>query len=127
MYAAQQLNAYRNVQRTTESVREIEALVLTKAAVMLTEIQRNWDASDRDAKLDEALRNNQMIWSIFQGELLKPDNPLPKQLKQDILSLSSFIDKRTFEVMAMAQPAPEKLDIIINLNLNLAAGLRMQS
>ena len=127
MYAAQQLNAYKNVQRTTESVREIEALVLTKAAVMLTEIQRNWDASDRDAKLDEALRNNQMIWSIFQGELMKPDNPLPKQLKQDILSLSTFIDKRTFEVMAMTQPAPEKLDIIINLNLNLAAGLRMQS
>ena len=119
------LEAYRTVQNKTENGREIEALVLTRAAVKLSEIQNNWDSPDRDAKLDEALRNNQMVWSIFQGELLKPDNPLPKQLKQDILSLSAYIDKRTFEVMA--QPAPEKLAIIINLNLNLAAGLRAHS
>jgi len=125
MYAAQQLNAYRTVQKTTESGREIEALVLTRAAVKLAEIQRNWDSPDRDAKLDEALRNNQLIWSIFQGDLMKADNPLPKKLRQDILSLSAFIDKRTFEVMA--QPAPEKLEVIINLNLNLAAGLRAHS
>jgi flagellar protein FlaF len=104
------------------SGQEIEASVLTKAALKLTEIQNNWDAPDRDAKLDEALRYNQRIWSIFQGELVKEDNPMPKQLKQDILSLSLFIDRRIFEVMA--SPAPEKLNIIININLNLAAGLR---
>jgi flagellar protein FlaF len=122
MSAAQQLAAYRTVQKITSSDREIEALVLTRAAEKLVEVQNNWDAPDRDKKLDEALRNNQMIWSIFQGELMKTDNPLPKQLREDILSLSVFIDKRTFEVMA--QPSPEKLDVIINLNLNLAAGLR---
>jgi flagellar protein FlaF len=123
MYAAQQLEAYRTVQRTTEySSRELEALVLTKAALKLVEIQNNWDSPDRDAKLDEALRHNQFIWSIFQGELMKADNPLPRQLKQDILSLSSFIDKRILEVMG--NPAPERLGIIIKLNLNLAAGLR---
>ena len=126
MYASG-LEAYRTVQKATENGREIEALVLTRAAVKLAEIQNNWDSPDRYAKLDEALRNNQMVWSIFQGELMKPDNPLPKKLRQDILSLSAYIDKRTFEVMAMTQPAPEKLDVIINLNLNLAAGLRMHS
>jgi len=124
MYASG-LEAYRTVQKATENGREIEALVLTKAAVKLVEIQNNWDSPDRDAKLNEALKNNQMVWSIFQGELMKPDNPLPKQLKQDILSLSAYIDKRTFEVMA--KPAPEKLAVIINLNLNLAAGLRAHS
>ena len=123
MYAAQQLEAYRTVQRTTEhSSRELEALVLTKAALKLAEIQNNWDSPDRDEKLDEALRHNQLIWSIFQGELMRPDNPLPKELKQDILSLSSFIDKRILEVMG--NPAQEKLGVIIKLNLNLAAGLR---
>lgn len=126
MYAAQQLNAYRTVQKESATGREIEALVLTRAAVRLAEIQNNWDSPERDAELDEALRNNQKIWSIFQGELMKEDNPLPKQLKQDILSLSAFIDKRTFEVMAMPQPTPEKLNVIINFNLNLAAGLRGQ-
>lgn len=123
MYAAQQLEAYQTVQRTTESSsRELEALVLTKAALKLAEIQNNWDSPDRDEKLDEALRHNQFIWSLFQGELMKENNPLPKELKQDILSLSAFIDKRIFEVMA--NPAPERLGVIIKLNLNLAAGLR---
>lgn len=123
MYAAQQLEAYQTVQRTTESSsRELEALVLTKAALKLAEIQNNWDCPDRDEKLDEALRHNQLIWSLFQGELMKENNPLPKELKQDILSLSAFIDKRIFEIMA--NPAPERLGVIIKLNLNLAAGLR---
>jgi flagellar protein FlaF len=64
----------------------------------------------------------QLMGSTFQGELSKPDNPLPKKLREDILSLSAFIDKRTFDIMAY--PRPEKLAIIININLNLAAGLR---
>jgi flagellar biosynthesis activator protein FlaF len=122
MSAAQQLAAYRTVQKITSSDSEIEALVLTRAAQKLAEVQNNWDAPDRDELLDEALRYNQQIWSIFQGELLKEDNPLPRQLREDILSLSVFIDKRIFEVMN--SPAPEKLTVIVNINLNIAAGLR---
>jgi flagellar protein FlaF len=122
MSAAQQLAAYRTVQKVTSSDSEIEALVLTRAAQKLAEVQNNWDAPDRDELLDEALRYNQQIWSIFQGELLKEDNPLPRQLREDILSLSAFIDKRIFEVMN--SPDPEKLTVIVNINLNIAAGLR---
>jgi flagellar protein FlaF len=106
----------------TMSGREVESTVLVKAAVALRECIDNWDAPDRHQKLDEALRYNQLIWSVFQSELLKEDNPLPRQLKEDILSLSAFIDKRTFEVMAY--PDPEKLVAIININTNIAAGLR---
>ena len=103
------------------SGRQVEAAVLTKAALKLKDCQENWGAEDRNAKLDEALKFNQLVWSIFQAELVRPDNPLPKKLRQDILSLSAFIDKRIFETMAY--PAPEKLTVIININLNLAAGL----
>ncbi|MDA8239463.1 MAG: flagellar biosynthesis regulator FlaF [Nitrospiraceae bacterium] len=123
MYATQ-LAAYKTVRKEAMSGREIEALALTQAALSLTECQKNWDAADREAKLGEALKINQMVWTIFQGELMKEDNPLPKQLRADILSLSVFIDKRIFEVMA--DPAPEKLTAIININLNLAAGLKGQ-
>jgi flagellar protein FlaF len=125
MSAAQQLAAYRTVQKVTSSDSEIEALVLSRAAQKLAEVQNNWNAPDRDELLDEALRYNQRIWSIFQGELLKEDNPLPKELRADILSLSAFIDKRIFDVMAL--PDPTKLNVIININLNIAAGLRGQS
>jgi len=121
MYGSQ-LEAYRTTQKTTVSGRELEALVLTKAALQLQQCQNNWDAEDRDARLTEAVRYNQTIWSLFQSELAKTDSPLPKKLREDIISLSMFIDKRLFEIMAV--PAPEKLDVVININLNLAAGLR---
>ena len=116
------LEAYQTVDRTTMSGREVEARVLSQAALKLKDCQNNWDAEDRDAKLDEALKYNQRIWSIFQGELAKEDNPLPKQLKQDLLSLGAFIDRRIFDTMAF--PAPEKLTVVININQNIAAGLR---
>lgn len=121
MYATQ-LEAYGTAQKTTMSGREIEAAALTKAAMKIKDCQANWDAADRDSMLYEALRMNQMVWSIFQAELAKEDNPLQKQLKQDILSLSVFIDKRIIEVLS--DPSPEKLNIIIEINLNIAAGLR---
>ena len=110
------------MEQATISGRETEARVLTKAAVMLKYCQDNWQAADRREKLHEALSYNQRIWSWIQGELLDDNNPLPKSIKENILSLSVLIDKRIFNIMAY--PAPEKLKIIIDINLNLAAGLR---
>ena len=120
-----QLRTYETVSKATLSGRQVEAAVLTKAALKLKNCQENWEAEDRSTKLDHALKFNQRIWTIFQAELVRPDNPLPKELRQDILSLSVFIDKRIFETMAY--PAPEKLTAIININLNLAAGLNGSS
>lgn len=102
--------------------REIEAYVLTEAALRLRKCQVNWDPDDKDGKRAASLKFNQDVWSILQGELAKEDNPLPIQLRQNLLSLSLFVDKRTFKIMAF--PSPEKLDILIKINLNLAAGLR---
>jgi flagellar biosynthesis activator protein FlaF len=119
------LQAYQSVEKNTVSGRETEARVLTEAALKLQCCQNNWDAPDRKVRLDEALSYNQRVWSIIQGELLDEANSLPKQLKENILSLSVFIDKRIFNIMAY--PAPEKLKIIVDINLNIAAGLRGSS
>jgi len=119
------LNSYQKVEKATLSGRETEARVLTKAAVMLKYCQDNWDAADRREKLNEALSYNQRIWSLIQGEIMDDHNPLPRNIKENILNLSVLIDKRIFNVMAY--PAPEKLKIIIDINLNIAAGLRDSS
>lgn len=116
------VKTYQTVHKETMSGRETEARVLTQAALKLIDCQKNWNAPDRNARLDEALRYNQRLWSIFQVELAKADNPLPANIKTNILLLSRFIDRRIFETMAF--PSPEKLDIIIKINKNLAAGLR---
>lgn len=122
--SALQIQAYRAAQKATMSGREIEASALARSASILAECRDNWDAPDREEMLRAALRRNQMLWSIFQAELSDTDNPLPKELKESILNLSLFIDKRTIDIMAF--PSPEKLDAIIDINLNLAAGLRGQ-
>ena len=125
MYAntqTQSLRTYENVNKATQTGREIEAAVLTKAAVKLKECQDSWDAPDRNNRLEEALKYNQRIWSIFQSELSREDHELPKKLRLDILRLAAFIDRRIFETMA--SPAPGKLNIVIDINNNLAAGLR---
>ncbi len=116
------LNAYTNMQKESLSGRELEASVLSRAGIMLKQVQENWDAPDRDQKMLEAVKFNQKVWSFFQAELSDPENPLPKKLREDILNLSIFIDKRLFEVMAY--PDPEKLSIVIDINFNIAAGLR---
>jgi len=116
------LKAYETVNKSTMPGREVEAAVLTKAARKLRECQNNWDAANRGENLKEALKFNQRIWSIFQGELAREDHPLPRKLRLDILRLASFIDRRIIEILAY--PTPEKLTIVIDINNNLAAGLR---
>ncbi|MDA8138511.1 MAG: flagellar biosynthesis regulator FlaF [Desulfobacteraceae bacterium] len=116
------VKAYETVQKETMPGREVEARVLTQGALKLMECKKNWDSPNRNTLLDQALKYNQRLWSIFQVEVSKEDNPLPKEIKLNILRLSKFIDRRIFETMAF--PAPEKLDIIIKINKNLAAGLR---
>ena len=118
----QSLRAYESVSKATRPGRETEAAVLTRAAVKLKDCQDNWDAPNRDIRLEEALKYNQRIWSIFQSELSRDDHELPKKLRLDILRLAAFIDRRIFETMAF--PSPEKLKIVIDINNNLAAGLR---
>ncbi|GAB7025863.1 flagellar biosynthesis regulator FlaF [Geotalea toluenoxydans] len=119
---ANQIKEYANIQKEALTGRELEASVLTRAAQMLKYCQDNWNAPDREKKLQEALKFNQKIWSFFQAELSVPDNPLPKKLREDILSLSLFVDKRIFEIIAF--PESEKLTIVIDINMNIAAGLR---
>lgn len=105
------------------SPRDLEASVLSKAALKLKQCQEQWDTPERERLLDEGVRYNQKVWSFFQSELSMPDNPLPKNIREDILNLSLFIDKRLFEVMAYPDD-PRKLDIVVNINLSIAAGLR---
>jgi len=116
------LKAYNDVNKATMSGRDVEAEALTNAALKLKACQDNWIENGKNDSLNSALKYNQRIWSILQAELEKPENLLPKGLKIDLLRLSSFIDKRTLETLAY--PEPEKLSILININQNIAAGLR---
>jgi flagellar biosynthesis activator protein FlaF len=121
MYATQ-MQAYRKAPNPEMSEREIDAYALTQSALKIRDCQQAWDKPDRIDRLFEALRINSLLWSIFQAAISEDGNPLPKQLREDLLTLSFFVDKRTKEVMCF--PEPEKLTALININLNIAAGLK---
>lgn len=116
------VDAYQAVEKATLTGRELEASVLIRAAALLSDVRQNWDGADREQRLDDALRHNQRVWTLLQSELLEEGNPLPLEIKRNLLALSVFIDKRTFELMAYPEVA--KLDILISINQNIASGLR---
>jgi flagellar protein FlaF len=115
------INAYTSVQKETMDGREMEASLLSRAAALLCLCQDMWDQDGHFERLDNALRFNQRLWTFFQAELMEESNPLPQDIKRNLINLSAFIDKRTFDVMAY--PAREKLTVLININKQIAEGL----
>jgi flagellar biosynthesis activator protein FlaF len=117
-----QLAFYANNQRAGNSAREVEAEALTLGANKLQYCLDNWESKDRKGLISEALKFNQRLWTIFQASLSSDENQLPKDLKLELLKLSAFVDKQIFSIMAF--PSPEKLQLLISINIDLAAGLK---
>jgi flagellar protein FlaF len=113
--------AYERVSKTTATSRELEATALFKAARRLEECREGWDESRSSARMVEALRYNQRLWTLFQTELADPSHPMPANLRADLLRLSAFVDRRTLELLAA--PGPEGLQALIDIDRNVAAGL----
>lgn len=115
------LMAYQQAQMQRLTGRELEAAVLVKMANLLKQCQANWGTPDNERRLMELLRKYQQVWTIFQAEIEKPDNLLPREIKVNLLRLIRFVDRRVFELMA--NPQLEKMQILIDINMNIAAGL----
>lgn len=109
--------AYRTSQRLGSSARDTEAQALLEAARRLDAAAGN---EDRDV-YRTALRLNWRLWTIIQADVSGEGSPLPVDIRQNILSLSVFIDKHT--VSALAEPNNRKLRVLIDINRNIAAGL----
>jgi flagellar protein FlaF len=100
--------------------REQEANALLKAARQLESVRREWVPS-LQPQLDEAVLYNRKLWTIFAAEAANDDHGLPIDVKNNIGSISIFVFKRSLELQAAA--TPEKIDALIEINKNIAAGL----
>lgn len=98
---------------------ELESRALIKAASSLNQIKENWEQKSGD--LNDALDKNKRLWTIIAGAMSDNSSPQPPELRQNLLSLAVFVFKRTLEIIA--DPKPESLDILININMNIARGL----
>ncbi|WP_420549383.1 flagellar biosynthesis regulator FlaF [Curvivirga sp.] len=90
----------------------------------LIEMARRLDAAKQSGDKNEILtqcRLNWRVWTILQSELVDPECAVPKEIRENLLSLSNFIDKRSTEVIG--SPTVDKLDVLININRQIGAGL----
>ncbi|MBI5170982.1 MAG: flagellar biosynthesis regulator FlaF [Candidatus Eisenbacteria bacterium] len=113
--------AYESGTKAAPSGRELEAAALFKAARKLEQCRQEWDTPGRETRLEEALRYNLRLWTFFQGEWLGEDCELPNDLRANLLRLSAFVDRRTFELMS--EPTPEGLRALVEIDRQIAAGL----
>jgi flagellar biosynthesis activator protein FlaF len=113
-------SAYARTAQQTLSGRDLEAHVLLKSAARLQGIRDNWDM--RQGELDEALTKNRRIWTVFVSSLSAEDCALPALVRSNLLNLGFFVFNHTIKLTIGAKP--EQLGILIDINRNIAAGLR---
>ena len=113
--------AYQTTAKTVESPREREAALLIKAAASIQSVRDNW-LEDAEA-LKTALTFNRKLWTIFMTSVTRDDNELPAMIRQNIANLGMFILNETREIL-LDPVAPQRLDTLININRQLAQGLR---
>ncbi|WP_460448602.1 flagellar biosynthesis regulator FlaF [Alsobacter sp. SYSU BS001988] len=120
MSYAKHANAYGQASKAGLSGRELEAAVLIECAA---DLQRAVAALESQPKLlDEALAKNRKLWSILAAGATEGDNPLPRDLKANMGRLAIFVFNRTLDLIMM--PTPEGVQPLIDINRNIAAGLR---
>src|ERR1700759_3649926 len=110
---------YKNVARQAPSPRELEATLLLQAAARLQSVHDSWDS--KRTQLDEALLYNRKLWSVFLSEMTDADNPMPRNIRQNVANLGLFVMNHTVKVLN--DPRPDHLGSLISINREIAAGL----
>lgn len=110
-----------HAQAHTTNQRELEGRVLLKSNRMLQSLIDGWDEQPKDA-LGDILQYNRQIWMLFYDTAIEnKEGDRTNDLRSNIVNLANFIFKREMDILA--NPQKEKLDILININREIAAGL----
>ncbi len=116
-YAAQ---AYAKVANETAPPRELEAILLLKAAARLQAVHDAWP--EKSPEFNDALLYNRKLWTVLLDSVNRDDNQLPKPVRNNLVQLGMFVMNETFA--AMTKPTLNQLKAMIKVNRGIAAGLR---
>jgi flagellar biosynthesis activator protein FlaF len=115
-YGAQ---AYARTAQKIATPRDIEAQALHKAARKLQEVVERW--AETDEGLIDALMFNRKLWSIFVSDAISDANPEQVATRQNVANIGIFV--LTQCAALQLKPEVEKLQTLIDINRNIAAGL----
>lgn len=121
-------NAAQTYARTAQKTghpRELEAQLLMRAAAKLQAVKDG--DPDQDGDVVSALRYNRRLWLVFASSIGKPENPLPREIKQNVANLANFIINHSMRIEFDTAHAQERVGVLININREIAAGLRTQA
>ena len=116
----QALSAYNKVSKQTATPRQLESNLLAKSAANFQRIRDNWD--NAKSELSAAMLFNRRLWTVFMTSVTREDSPLPNPIRENVANLGLFVMNRQLELMT--NPEAHKLDVLITINRELAAGLR---
>ena len=121
----QAADAYGNTAGITDQ-RSLEGKVLLKSARQLEELSKRLAAGEIVSREDigHVVEYNRKLWMVFVNETMNDAHPLPQEIKNNIASLGVFVFKRSTDILG--DTTPEKINALIEINRNIAAGLMKQ-
>lgn len=119
MYGNQNQQQYQKVPEPGNP-RSSESWALMQAAVRIRDAVEKNDPTE----IETAVRLNWRLWTILQADIVGPNNELPQEIQMNVLTLCKFVDKRTVEYFGEGDV--QLLDVLININRELAGGLMQQ-
>ncbi len=123
---AKATSAYDNhAQAHTTNQRELEGRVLLKSNRNIQTLIDSWDNRPKEL-LEDVLTYNRQIWMLFYDTALEnKGDGHTNDLRSNIVNLANFIFKRELEIIT--DPKKEKLNILMNINREIAAGLMINN
>ena len=94
----------------------LEKEALLRAARLLDQAKRD---PGNKSTLGDALSFNLDLWTIFQADIADPANSLPEDLKQQLWSLSQFMDSSVSRLLTALDT--DTLQAMIDVNRTLAS------
>jgi flagellar biosynthesis activator protein FlaF len=115
--------AYAKTAKATATPRDLEASLLIQAANKLQAVVSGVVTDPTEMR--EAVRYNRKLWMILSTSATAAENPLPRQIKENIGNIAIFVLGHSLELEAM--PDPKRMGSLININRELAAGLMQRA
>lgn len=115
---------YGKTAKETVGQRELEAQLLIKSANELQRLHDKWDEATPE-DIDNILTYNRKLWMVFFDTALENPDERPTDLRNNIVNLCNFIFKRSINILS--EPSREKLNVLIEINRQIAAGLMVKT